>query len=114
MTAHIRHLASVPFAAIKSGNKVIESRLYDEKRRQIQLGDELLFVSREDPNQTVEAKVVGLLRYETFKDLFSHNKPEKFGNSSVDSLEKQISEFYNLDEQKRYGVLGIEFALILK
>lgn len=63
------------------------------------------------PNQTINATVIGLLRYETFESLFSHNTPAKFGGSSVEWLTNQINKFYNLEEQQRYGVLGIEFVL---
>lgn len=41
MILHQLKLASLPFESIKSGRKTIESRLYDEKRREINLGDEI-------------------------------------------------------------------------
>lgn len=112
MTTHQLKLATGPFNAIISGNKTIESRLYDEKRRKIQLGDEIIFTNRDNPSQTTAVKVVGLLRYATFHDLFSHNNPRKFGGESVEWLENQISEFYSTEDQRLYGVVGIEFILI--
>ena len=36
---HNLQLATVPFKVIASGTKTIESRLYDEKRQMIQLGE---------------------------------------------------------------------------
>lgn len=66
---HYLRLASAPFDAIVSGQKTIESRLYDEKLQAIQLGDTIIFTHREDPRQTITARVVGLLRYTTFRDL---------------------------------------------
>ena len=83
MITHKLKLAPEPFNAITSGNKTIESRLYDEKRQKIQLGDEIVFTNRGNPSQTATVKVVGLLRYATFHDLFSHNDPQKFGGESV-------------------------------
>ena len=112
MTAHILKLHPEPFAAIASGHKTIESRLYDEKRRKIQLGDQIVFIDIASPEQTVTAAVVGLLRYATFHDLFSHNDPRKFGSDSVEWLEDQINEFYSPEDQYLYGgVIGIEFRL---
>lgn len=111
MTAHILKLHPEPFAAIASGHKTIESRLYDEKRRKIQLGDQIMFINRANPEQTVTATVVGLLRYATFHDLFSHNDPRKFGSESVKWLEDQMNGFYSLDEQLQNSVVGIEFVL---
>ena len=44
---HKLNLHKTPFDLIKSWNKTIESRLFDEKRQKIKIWDEILFVSRE-------------------------------------------------------------------
>lgn len=111
MTTHQLKLATEPFNAIISGNKTIESRLYDAKRQKIQIGDRIIFTNRDNSEQTVTTEVVGLLRYATFRDLFSHNNPRKFGGDNVEWLENQISEFYSIEDQKIYGVIGIEFRV---
>ncbi len=111
MTTHQLKLATEPFNAIISGNKTIESRLYDAKRQKIQIGDRIIFTNRDNSEQTVTAEVVGLLRYATFRDLFSHNNPRKFGGDNVEWLENQIYEFYSIEDQKIYGVIGIEFKV---
>ena len=111
MTTHQLKLATEPFNAIISGDKTIESRLYDAKRQKIQIGDRIIFTNRDNSEQTVTAEVVGLLRYATFRDLFSHNNPRKFGGDNVEWLENQISEFYSIEDQNIYGVIGIEFKV---
>ena len=111
MTTHQLKLATEPFNAIISGDKTIESRLYDTKRQKIQIGDQIIFTNRDNSKQTITAEVVGLLRYATFRDLFSHNNPRKFGGDNVEWLENQISEFYSIEDQKIYGVIGIEFKV---
>lgn len=112
MSTHHLQLATIPFDAIASGVKTIESRLYDEKRRTIQLGDTLIFTNRENTGQTISVKVIGLLRYETFHELFSHNNPEKFGGETIEWLENQINKFYSMSQQRQDGVVGIEFVLL--
>ena len=52
-----------------------------------------------------------MLRYTTFRDLFMHNDLAKFGGPSVERLERQMNEFYSIDDQQKYGVVGIEFEL---
>ena len=111
MTTHQLTLATEPFNAITSSNKTIESRLYDEKRQKIQIGDQIIFTNRDNSSQTANVKVIGLLRYATFHDLFSHNNPQKFGGESIEWLENQISEFYSIEDQQLHGVVGIEFIL---
>ena len=111
MTTHQLKLATEPFNAIISGDKTVESRLYDAKRQKIQIGDQIIFTNIDNSKQTVTAEVVGLLRYATFRDLFSHNNPRKFGGDNVEWLENQISEFYSLSDQLENGVIGIEFEI---
>lgn len=69
------------------------------------------FSNRDNPNQTITTKVVGLLRYQSFEALFAHNDFNKFGGPSVDWLLSQIREFYSPEDEQKYGVIGIEFTL---
>ena len=46
MNIHQLQLATVPFDAIVSGAKTVESRLYDEKRQLIQIGGTIEFTSK--------------------------------------------------------------------
>ena len=86
--------------------------MYDAKRQTIRLGDTIIFTNRENTDQSVSVKVVGLLRYETFHDLFARNAPAKSGSENARQLENQINEFYSLDQQRQNGVIGIEFTLL--
>lgn len=105
-------LSDVPFAMITDGRKTIESRLFDDKRQKVQLGDELIFSRLDDPSRTVHTKVVGLLRYADFNDMFSRNDPRRFGGRDADELAEQILTFYSIEDQEKYGVLGIEIERI--
>ena len=96
MKMHTLKLATEPFDAIKSGQKIIESRLYDEKRREIELGDEIEFTNR-DSGEKLLSEVVGLHRYRDFETMFERMDPAKFGGESKEWLLNQ------------YGVIGIEF-----
>lgn len=109
---HSLRLAAVPFDAIASGKKTIESRLFDEKRQKVAIGDKIIFTNRENAEETVTARVTGLLHEATFHDLFVGNGPDRFGGESIEQLDNQIKEFYSDDDQRVYGVVGIEFMLI--
>ena len=107
-------LSKLPFEKITNGKKIIESRLYDEKRKKINVGDQIEFSCNDKPGKKVITKVKALYRYESFKYLFSDFPPEYFGSNSKDELIKEIETFYSKEEQKKYGVIGIkiEFDLI--
>ena len=55
---------------ILNGTKRIEIRLYDEKRQLIKIGDTIKFLKEPELNESFNAKVIGLLRYNSFKDIF--------------------------------------------
>lgn len=112
MTTHYMKLGAEPFADIGRGAKTVEARLYDEKRRQVHLGDTIIFSLNDDPARQITARVIGLLRYDTFETMYRHNEPAKFGKPTVRELLAQVAEFYSLDDQAKNGVLGIEFTLL--
>ncbi len=113
MVTHVMHLADEPFQWVKSGKKIVEVRLFDDKRRKISLGDEILFKSL-DKNREVKVRVKGLLRFSSFKDLFSFIPKECFGHDSL-TLEQQIKrmrKYYSEEREKQHGVLAIWFELL--
>ena len=99
------------FDFIKNGTKRIELRLYDEKRRQIRLGDTIEFTKPE--GEKFEAKVVGLLRYQTFSELFEDFDVSVLADESMAKQEllDALSEFYTLEKQAEFGVIGIRLKL---
>jgi hypothetical protein len=56
-----------PFGMIKSGVKTIELRLFDEKRRKIRIGDEILFSNTEN-GETLAVKVLDLSVFDSFEE----------------------------------------------
>lgn len=100
------------FDFIKNGTKRIELRLYDEKRQQIKLGDSIEFLKSE--NEKFKAKVIGLLRYETFSDLFNDFDISVLADQSMTKQEllNVLQEFYTPEKQAQYGVLGIRLELL--
>ncbi len=112
MITHQMKLASGPFEKIAHGSKVIESRLFDEKRQKINIGDPIEFTTNDDLGKKVVVQVRALYRYGSFDDLFSDYPPEYFGGSSKKELIEEIRNFYTSDEERRYGVVGIKIELL--
>lgn len=112
MTTHQMNLQPKYFDFIKNGTKCIELRLYDEKRQQIKLGDSIEFLKSE--NEKFKAKVIGLLRYETFSDLFNDFDISVLADQSMTKQEllNVLQEFYTPEKQAQYGVLGIRLELL--
>lgn len=101
-----------PFEAIKSGHKTIELRLYDEKRKSINIGDIIEFKKEPEQNESIKTQVVALLRYANFSEMFDDFEPDLFGGNNKEELLNDVSEFYTTEEQGKYGVLGIKIKII--
>jgi ASC-1-like (ASCH) protein len=110
MAIHEMKLNPASFSAVRSGKKIIESRLYDEKRQQIKIGDQIVFRKMDDPDETIIVSVVGLLRYAAFSDLFHDFPASYFGGESKNALETHIRQFYSKEDEETFGVLGIRIA----
>lgn len=105
-------LQSFPFEKIKNGEKNIEVRLYDEKRKEIKIGDIIEFRKEPEQIQVVKAEVTGLLNYKTFEELVSDFPASVFGHPDKEDLLKSIFTFYTKEQEKKYTVLGIKIQLI--
>ena len=103
-------LADEPFAKIKSGQKTLEIRLYDEKRRAIKKGDILVLCRSNSPTEQIRARVVALHPFNTFQELFE--SPLFFktgcGDLTVDGAVQGMYRYYTRAQEETFGVLGIE------
>lgn len=95
MKTHEMNLQPKYFDFIKDGTKRIELRLYDEKRQSIQIGDIIEFAKSDD--EKFKAEVVGLLRYNSFADLFEDFDISILADSSMTKQEllEVLGEFYS-------------------
>ncbi len=109
---HIMKLQPHPFDKIKEGSKTIEVRLFDEKRREIKLGDTIEFRREPEQSETIQAEVVGLLNYRTFSDLVSDFPVTDFGDDDPSRLLERISTFHTQEQEAKYSVLGIRIKLL--
>ncbi|MBR2320363.1 MAG: DUF3850 domain-containing protein [Clostridia bacterium] len=111
---HTLNLNPQPFAMIADGRKTIELRLYDEKRRKIQVGDTLVFVHTEDESKTLIATVTALHRFPDFAALYAALPLEQCGylpEEIATASPADMNVYYSAEQQARYGVVGIEIAL---
>ena len=99
---------------ILNGTKRIEIRLFDEKRQQINVGDIIKFLKEPELNESFNAKVVGLLRYNTFEEMFRDFDISVLSDKSMtkEELIGVLEKFYTKEKQEQYGVLGIRIELI--
>ncbi|MBD5388642.1 ASCH domain-containing protein [bacterium] len=107
MKTVIMNLRPGPLAKIKSGTKVYELRLYDDKRRTIAVGDEIVFNAGDD---VCRVQVTGLVIAPTFRDLFDIIPMNLCGYVDGDGYTAEhngMDEFYPVSEQLKQAVVAI-------
>lgn len=110
---HEMKLNAKSFENIKKGIKKFELRLNDERRKNINLGDTIIFHNLDDLTNTISVKVLALLRYPTFADFFQDIDYKLCGtaNSLEEKLER-VHSFYTLEQEKQHGILAIKIEFI--
>ena len=102
------------FDYVKNGTKRIELRLNDEKRQLIKIGDEIEILKEPNLDESIKVKVIGLLKYASFKDLFKDFEVDILADKSEnkENILKDLEIYYPKEKQEEYNVLGIRFELV--
>lgn len=111
MAGYRMNLQKKYFNFVKNGTKRVELRLLDEKRQAIKVGDRIDF---ECDGATIATRVIGVLYYQNFKEIFEDLPMEKLAEKGFpkEELLKSLEEFYTPGLQSKYGVVGFRFELI--
>ena len=101
---HKMKLNEDPFNRIKNGTKTIEFRLFDEKRQQIKIGDQIEFSKLPDLQEKLLVDVTELYREDTFETLFGKLYTDE---EEIARKTNAMYEIYSPEKEHQYGVLGI-------
>ncbi|HDH45360.1 MAG TPA: ASCH domain-containing protein [Thermococcus sp.] len=95
---------------IRDGKKKVEGRLYDEKRRQINPGDTIVFEGK------LKVRVKSIRKYPSFKEMLEREGIERVlpGVHNIEEGVRIYRQFYTEEEEKKYGVVAIEIEPILE
>ncbi len=98
---------------IKNGTKRIEIGLNDEKRSKIRINNIIEFHLVDNEDEFIKVKVFGLLRYDNISNLIDNHDMRLLTRSNMtkEELIHIFNDIYPLEEQQKYGVLGIRFIL---
>lgn len=88
---HIYKLSQKSFLDIKNNDRTIEVRLFDDKRRMVNVGDTIEFYFNMDH---VSKTVVSIHIFENFELLVEHFTPKKFGVDNCNDFLNELKLFY--------------------
>lgn len=110
---HQMNLNLDPFNRIQMGTKIIELRLYDEKRKSLKIGDVVIFTNAQNDNEKIRTKVINLFRFDSFEDLYNQIPHSMIGyDNDFDGHPDDMLEYYDNEKQNQHGVLGIQIKVI--
>ena len=112
---HQMKLNDAPFEMIEQRMKTIELRLWDEKRRSIAIGDKIAFTHAENCTRVLNSRVIALHVFASFEELYANLPLLKCGYTKENLHTANPSDmdvYYTREQQKEYGVVGIEIELI--
>jgi len=107
-------LKSQPFDKIQSGAKTIELRLFDEKRRRIQVSDIIVFKDIKNSERQIQAIVIAPHKFASFAKLYKSLPLIQCGYSEETigkAVPADMDSYYSKEQQDKYGVVGIEIKL---
>ena len=108
---HKMKLTDEPFNSIKNGYKTIEMRLYDEKRRLVNVGDIIEFTNI-ITNEVINVQVIKLHLFNNFKELYKNFDKISIGyKENEEANPNHMNKYYSIEEQEKHGVVGIEIKL---
>ena len=108
---HNMKLNNKPFCSIKNGMKTVELRLNDEKRKKVKVGDTIIFENI-DNLEKISVLVLKIHKFDNFEKLYEKIDKTLIGYSSEEiALSSDMEKYYSIEQQKKYGVLGIEFRI---
>lgn len=101
------------FDIVLQGDKNVEVRVNDEKRRKLSIGDTLVFLKRPEEIENIKAKVTGLVYFNSFEELvdFYDMKRIYLEGTTREEYINLMKQFYSDEEVSKYGVVAIEFEL---
>ena len=108
-------LNSREFLRMKTGEKTLEYRLYDEKRREIKIVDEIEFLRLPYLDETILTKVDELHIYKTWLECYKKFFKEdliKFYKNTKEVVDDTYNNLYSKEEEQKYGCVAIRIRRV--
>jgi ASC-1-like (ASCH) protein len=106
--AHLVNVKTKYYLMLKSGQKTIELRLWDNWRQKMRTGDAIVFSDSSRSADRFDTRIKALHRAQDFVALSRLIDPRAAGFASHGELISALSQFYPAYRQKQFGVVGIE------
>ncbi len=106
------NLNPAPFESVKSGEKTVEMRLYDDKRRLIKKGDQITFTNTQT-GETLVCDVLDVKVFKSFDCLYAAYPKTSIGYKAEEEANPEdMKQFYPDEKMQAQGVCAIEIKVL--
>ena len=102
------------FDLIKSGKKIYEVRLLDEKRRQFKVGDSLLLKKEPELFDGVVVRITEVKYFNTFLEMAKTLSISGLGFDDItaEQVDDIYHGIYSREDEEKYGVVAFKLELV--
>ena len=111
---HTLNLAPIYFELIKSGEKILEGRLNDEKRKNFNIGDKITFYKEPEKTETIKAIILDKYLFNNFDEMADtlDKKLLGFENKSKQEMVDVYRTIYSSEDENNYGVVIFKIMVL--
>ena len=101
------------FEFMKNVTKRIENRLNDEKRKDLKIGDVIVFQKESELKEELYTQIVNLRVKRNFKELIENLEISEYSDKSEseENFLHDLYKFYTKEQEEKYGVVGIQIKI---
>ena len=99
---------------IKSGEKTLEGRLNDEKRKGFKVGDKITFYKEPEKSETLNAIILDKFLFNNFEEMAEklNKKDLGFNNKSNKEMIETYRNIYTQTDENKYGVVIFKIKVL--
>lgn len=113
---HTLNLNPEYFEMVKVGEKTLEGRLNDEKRKFFNVGDYITFYKEPEREESFNAIILDKFIFNNFDEMADTLKKEDLGfkNKTKNEMIEVYRSFYSKDKETKYGVVVFKVFVLNK
>ncbi|MBQ8749275.1 MAG: GNAT family N-acetyltransferase [Clostridia bacterium] len=111
---HSLNLAPIYFDLINSGEKTLEGRLNDEKRKEFNIGDKITFYKEPEKTETMKAIILNKYIFNNFDEMANtlDKKELGFQTKTKQEMVDVYRTIYTKEDEQKHGVVIFKIKLI--
>ena len=101
------------YKLVDQGNKIVELRLYDQKRKKLKVGNLIRFYEEPERINYIDTIITKLNKYNSFSEALENINMNLLTNESEEKYLDDLENYYKKEEQAKYGVIAITISKVL-